>query len=132
MKFSIVVPIYKVEKYLDECIQSIFRQIFADYELILVDDGSPDNCPQMCDEYATKDSRVKVIHQEKVWQASARNAAIRVASAFRLALYFQPFLAIYLANKLDRRRDITLILFVMGTIWLLYTGREFPYKFLWQ
>ena len=58
--------------------------------------------------------------------------AFRVASAFRLALYFQPFLTIYLANKLDCRKDMITILFIMGTIWLLYTGRNFPYKFFWQ
>lgn len=58
--------------------------------------------------------------------------AFRIASAFRLALYFQPFLAIFLANKLDRRKDMITILFIMGTIWLLYTGRNFPYKFFWQ
>ena len=58
--------------------------------------------------------------------------AFRVASAFRLALYFQPFLAIYLANRLERRKDMITTLFVMGTIWLLYTGRNFPYKFFWQ
>jgi len=58
--------------------------------------------------------------------------AFRIASAFRLALYFQPFLAICLANKLDRRKDMITILFIMGTIWLLYTGRNFPYKFFWQ
>ncbi len=58
--------------------------------------------------------------------------AFRVATAFRLALYFQPFLAIYLANKLGRRKDMITILFIMGTIWLLYTERNFPYKFFWQ
>ena len=54
---SIVVPVYKVEKYLDKCVQSILAQTYKDFELILVDDGSPDNCPQMCDEYAKKDKR---------------------------------------------------------------------------
>lgn len=56
-KVSIIVPIYKVEQYLDRCISSIFAQTFQDYELILVDDGSPDNCGKMCDDYALKELR---------------------------------------------------------------------------
>ena len=59
MKLSVVVPVYKVEKYLARCIESILEQSFADFELILVDDGSPDRCPAICDEYAQKDKRVK-------------------------------------------------------------------------
>ncbi len=79
MKFSVVVPIYKVEKYLRECVDSILSQTFTDYELILVDDGSPDDCPRLCDEYAAKDPRVKVIHQKNAGQACARNAGIKAA-----------------------------------------------------
>lgn len=63
-KISIIVPIYNVEKYLPRCIDSILAQTFTDFELILVDDGSPDNCPQICDEYAKKDNRIKVIHKK--------------------------------------------------------------------
>jgi len=62
---SIVVPVYKVETYLPRCLDSILAQTFADFECILVDDGSPDNCPAICDEYAKRDSRFKVIHKEK-------------------------------------------------------------------
>lgn len=76
MKFSIIVPCYKVEKYLSECIDSILTQTFTDYELILVDDGSPDRCPQICDEYAQKDVRVKVIHQSNGGLSCARNAGL--------------------------------------------------------
>ena len=61
-EISVIVPIYKVEKYIDQCIQSILEQTFSDYEVILVDDGSPDNCGIICDEYAKKDKRVHVIH----------------------------------------------------------------------
>ena len=64
-KISVVVPVYKAEKFLRECIDSILSQTFTDFELILVDDCSPDNSPQMCNEYATKDSRIKVLHHEK-------------------------------------------------------------------
>lgn len=65
-EISVIVPIYKVEKYIDQCIQSILKQTFSDYEVILVDDGSPDNCGIICDEYAKRDKRVHVIHQKMV------------------------------------------------------------------
>ena len=77
--FSIIIPVYKVEKYLPECIESVLNQTFEDYEIILVDDGSPDTCPQMCDEYAKKDNRIKVIHQKNAGLACARNNGINVA-----------------------------------------------------
>lgn len=79
MKFSIVIPVYNVEKYLRECVDSILSQTFTDYEIILVDDGSPDRCPLICDEYITKDNRVKVIHQKNSGLACARNVGIRYA-----------------------------------------------------
>lgn len=82
---SIIVPVYKVEAYLDECVQSIITQSFTDFELILVDDGSPDRCGAMCDEYARRDSRVRVLHQENVGQAGARNAGICLAEGAGLA-----------------------------------------------
>lgn len=64
MFFSVIVPIYKIENYIDRCIESVLSQTFPDFELILVDDGSPDNCPKICDDYAKKDSRIKVIHKK--------------------------------------------------------------------
>lgn len=76
---SIIVPVYKVEKYLHRCVDSILAQTFIDYELILVDDGSPDNCPAICDEYAEKDTRVKVVHKENGGLSSARNAGMHAA-----------------------------------------------------
>ena len=79
MKFSIILPIYKVEKYLRPCVDSVLSQTFQDFEIILVDDGSPDSCPQICDEYVQKDSRVKVIHQQNTGQAGARNTGLRHA-----------------------------------------------------
>ena len=60
---SVIVPVYKVEPYLDRCIKSILAQTYTDFELILVDDGSSDNCPAMCDAWAEKDGRITVIHQ---------------------------------------------------------------------
>lgn len=78
-EISIIVPVYKVEKYLEKCVDSILAQTFTDFELILVDDGSPDRSGAMCDEYAQKDSRVRVIHKENGGLSSARNAGIDVA-----------------------------------------------------
>lgn len=79
MFFSVIVPVYKVEDYLPKCIESVLGQTFSDFELILVDDGSPDNCPQICDSYGEKDGRIKVIHKENGGLASARRAGIKVA-----------------------------------------------------
>ena len=78
-KVSILVPIYNVEKYLPRCIESVLSQDFRDYELILVDDGSPDRCPQICDEYAKKDSRIKVVHKRNGGLVSARLAGFMEA-----------------------------------------------------
>lgn len=78
---SVIVPVYKVEKYIHRCVDSILGQTFTDFELILVDDGSPDNCGAICDEYAEKDSRVIVIHQENGGLSAARNAGIDWAFA---------------------------------------------------
>lgn len=79
MLFSVIVPIYKVEKYLQQCVGSILSQTFTDFELILVDDGSPDKCPQMCDEMAKKDERIVVIHKKNGGLSDARNVGIRAA-----------------------------------------------------
>ena len=78
---SVIVPIYKVEPYLRKCIDSVLAQTFTDFELILVDDGSPDNCGAICDEYAAKDDRIRVIHQENRGLSAARNAGIDWAFA---------------------------------------------------
>ena len=78
---SVIVPVYNVEKYLHRCVDSVLVQTFTDFELILVDDGSPDNCCKICDEYAEKDHRIQVIHKENGGLSDARNAGIDWAFA---------------------------------------------------
>ena len=77
---SVIVPVYKVEKYLRKCVDSILAQTYTNLEIILVDDGSPDNCGKICDEYAAKDSRIKVIHQQNGGLSAARNAGLDIAT----------------------------------------------------
>ena len=77
---SIIVPIYKVESFLDECVNSLVKQTYQNLEIILVDDGSPDRCPSMCDEWAKKDDRVKVFHKENAGLSAARNYGISKAT----------------------------------------------------
>ena len=84
-KVSIVVPVYKVEPYLDKCISSIVNQTYTNLEIILVDDGSPDQCPQMCDAWAEKDARIRVIHKENGGLPDARNAGMAVATGEYIA-----------------------------------------------
>ncbi len=76
---SVIVPIYNVEKYLRKCVDSLINQTYKNLEIILVDDGSPDNCPKICDEYAKQDSRIKVMHKENGGLSDARNAGMKVA-----------------------------------------------------
>lgn len=77
---SVIIPVYKVEAYLSACVESVLAQTYTHFEIILVDDGSPDNCPRMCDDYAARDSRVRVIHKENGGLSSARNAGIDAAA----------------------------------------------------
>ena len=79
-EFSIIIPIYKVEKYLNKCVDSVLSQTFNKFELILVDDGSPDNCGNICDNYESADSRIKVVHKENGGLSSARNAGLDIAT----------------------------------------------------
>lgn len=77
---SIAVPVYKVEPYLGQCIKSILKQTYKNFELILVDDGSPDDCGAICDDFAKRDSRIRVIHQANGGVSRARNAGLDVAN----------------------------------------------------
>lgn len=77
---SVIIPVYKVESYIRECIDAVIDQSYRDLEIILVDDGSPDNCGKICDEYAEKDGRIKVIHQKNAGLSAARNSGLEAAS----------------------------------------------------
>lgn len=82
---SVIVPIYKVEEYLERSVESIVNQTYKNLEIILVDDGSPDNCPKMCDDWAKKDNRIKVIHKENGGLSDARNAGLKIAKGKYIA-----------------------------------------------
>lgn len=107
MKLSIIVPVYKVESFLDKCVESILAQSFVDFELILVDDGSPDNCGKMCDSWAEKDHRIKVVHKENGGLSDARNAGIDIAQGEYIGLvdsddYIKPDMFEVLIRNLEQ------------------------------
>jgi glycosyltransferase involved in cell wall biosynthesis len=104
---SIIVPVYKVEQYLDRCVQSIVNQTYKNLEIILVDDGSPDNCPAMCDDWAAKDSRIRVIHKENGGLSSARNAGLEMVTGAFLQFtdsddWLEPEMIAYLIDLAER------------------------------
>lgn len=78
-KISVIIPIYKVEKYLNRCVESVVNQTYRNLEIILVDDGSPDKCPEICEEWAKKDKRIRVIHKENGGLSDARNVGLQMA-----------------------------------------------------
>ena len=84
-KISIIVPVYNVETYLQCCVDSLLHQTLKEIEIILVDDGSPDNSPAMCDEFAKHDDRVKVIHKKNEGQGYARNSGLEIAAGEYIA-----------------------------------------------
>lgn len=110
-KISVIVPVYKVEPYLDKCISSIANQTYTNMEIILVDDGSPDNCPAMCDAWAEKDNRIRVIHQKNQGGGAARNAGLDFASGGLIAFvdsddYIAPDMYAHLYELLKAGADI--------------------------
>ncbi len=84
-KISVIVPVYKVEEYLPRCLESLLNQTFTDFEVILVDDGSPDNSGKICDEYAAKDTRIRVVHQENSGVSAARNVGLDIGTGEYIA-----------------------------------------------
>ena len=108
---SVIVPVYKVEPYLDKCLSSIVNQTYRTLEIILVDDGSPDDCPAMCDAWAERDVRVRVIHQENRGGGAARNAGLDIASGRLIAFvdsddYIAPDMYAHLHELLEQGADI--------------------------
>ena len=98
---SVIIPVYKVEDYLDRCVQSVLAQTYEDIEVILVDDGSPDGCGAKCDDYAARDSRVKVIHRENGGLSAARNTGLdAVAGEYILFVDGDDYIAPDMAEKL--------------------------------
>ena len=108
---SVIVPVYKTEAYLDRCMQSIVNQTYRNLEIILVDDGSPDNCPALCDAWAAKDSRIKVIHKKNGGGGEARNVALDIAKGQYIGLidsddYIEPHMYAHLLSLMDEDVDI--------------------------
>ena len=108
---SIIVPIYNAEAYLDRCVRSIVEQTHRNLEIILVDDGSPDHCPTMCDAWAAKDSRIKVIHKKNGGGGEARNVALDIAKGQYIGLidsddYIEPHMYAHLLSLMDEDVDI--------------------------
>lgn len=118
---SVIIPVYNVEQYLHTCVDSVLAQNFENFEIILVDDGSPDNCPQICDEYAAKDNRIKVIHKKNGGVSSARNMAIDNANGEYITFldsddFWQDgYLSIMLDFCLQHDADIAQCSFIRGT-----------------
>lgn len=131
---SIIVPIYKVQEYLNECIESIVNQTYKNIELILVDDGSPDKCPQMCDDWARKDNRIRVIHKENGGLSSARNAGLDIIKGEYVAYvdsddFITPN---YVEVMYDRIKNDATIGIVSGMIYHYKDGQTSHFHTLWK
>lgn len=108
---SVIIPVYKVEPFLDQCIESVINQTYKNFEVILVDDGSPDRCPQICDSWEYRDSRVHVIHQKNGGGGFARNQALSIAQGEFIAFvdsddYISPIMFEFLINQFSDDIDI--------------------------
>lgn len=112
---SVIIPVYKVERYLDACVASVAAQTFSDLEILLVDDGSPDNCPALCDAWAKKDPRVRVLHRENGGLSAARNTGIQAATGQFLAFVDADDLlepdTLRRAWEAQRKHDADLVIF---------------------
>ena len=105
-KVSIIIPVYKVEKYLDECVDSVVKQTYDNLEIILVDDGSPDACPSMCDEWAIIDDRIKVIHKDNGGLSDARNAGMKIMTGdYVLFVDSDDYLALNMVEELLKKAE---------------------------
>lgn len=111
---SVIVPIFRVEKYLDKCVQSILAQTYKDLEIILVDDGSDDGCPAMCDAYAKTDSRIRVVHKENGGLSDARNAGLEIATGEYIAFadsddYVHPQMYEAMVSVMEKEKDVDMV-----------------------
>ena len=138
---SVIVPIYKVESYLRQCVDSILNQTYTNLEIILVDDGSPDNCGAICDEYAAKDSRVRVFHKPNGGLSDARNAGMKIMTADYLMFVdsddWMELHAVELLYSLMKEHDASIVIggqkqFEDGTNQLLFTNCHGPVKAIYQ
>lgn len=149
IKFSVVLPIYNVERYLNRCIDTVINQTYKNLEIILVDDGSPDNCPQICDDLAKIDSRIKVIHKENAGLGEARNSGLDVATGdfiaffdsddyidkklfeelYKVIINENPDLIEFGHYNVDRKGNVTKT-FIPSTEFQKYEGKDVLLKFL--
>lgn len=117
---SVIVPVYNVEKYLERCVNSIVNQTYKNLEIILVDDGSPDNCGKICDELAIKDNRIKVIHKENGGLSSARNAGLDIATGEYITFVdSDDYISIEIFDKcfeLSNVQDFDILIFGMSIL----------------
>ena len=136
-QISVIVPVYKAEKYIEVCVDGILNQTFTDFELILVDDESPDHCPEMCDEWAEKDSRIKVIHKKNGGVSSARNAGLDIARGKYIAFcdsddyWEKDFLRVLFTAAEENSYDVTAcgFLYVTKTGNTEYHKKKYEYHF---
>ena len=126
---SVIVPIFGVENYLKRCVDSIIAQTYKELEIILVDDGSPDNCPKICDEYAISDSRVKVVHKQNGGLMSARQAGLRVANGEYVTFvdgddWIEPDMYQKIHDSVKKQNNIIPILFIASFFTITAIGRK--------
>lgn len=132
-KVSIIVPVYRVEEYLDQCVASVCAQTFTDWELILVDDGSPDRCGAMCDEWAAKDGRIRVIHRENGGLSAARNSGVSVAEGtFVFYLDSDDYLEPDALERLLQAQQAEDADVVVGGYYYTYADREETAEMAWS
>ena len=128
-KISVIVPVYNTEKYLHRCIDSVLAQTYKDFELLLIDDGSKDSSGAICDEYAARDSRVKVFHKENGGVSSARNAGLAIASGdWIMHLDGDDWIEPDMLERLIRKGEDTGADIVMGDFLFAYSDRDILYS----
>lgn len=131
---SIIVPVYKVEQYLKECVLSITNQTYSNLEIILVDDGSPDDCPKMCDDFAKLDKRIIVIHKKNGGLSSARNAGLDIAKGDFICFvdsddFITPDYVEVMYERINKEATVGI---VSGMIYRYQDCQTFPFNTIWN